>query len=90
MPTADRRGMDQVGSAATSSGSSSVILRPSSRRRGVAGTEGACLLRGWTDARNFLAVSDPMIVSKLTAKAQTTIPKPARLALGLDRGDELV
>ena len=31
-----------------------------------------------------------MIVSKLTAKAQTTIPKPARLALGLDRGDELV
>ena len=31
-----------------------------------------------------------MIVSKLTAKAQTTIPRPVRLALGLDPGDEIV
>ena len=31
-----------------------------------------------------------MIVSKLTAKAQTTIPRPVRIALGLDPGDELV
>ena len=31
-----------------------------------------------------------MIVSKLTAKAQTTIPRPVRVALGLDPGDEIV
>ncbi|MCY4074239.1 MAG: type II toxin-antitoxin system PrlF family antitoxin [Acidobacteria bacterium] len=31
-----------------------------------------------------------MIVSRLTAKAQTTIPRPVRIALGLDPGDELV
>ena len=30
-----------------------------------------------------------MIVSKLTAKAQTTIPQPIRAALGLQPGDEL-
>ena len=30
-----------------------------------------------------------MIVSKLTSKAQTTIPKPIRAALGLEPGDEL-
>ena len=30
-----------------------------------------------------------MIVSKLTSKAQTTIPQPIRTALGLQPGDEL-
>ncbi|WP_055049241.1 AbrB/MazE/SpoVT family DNA-binding domain-containing protein [Devosia sp. A16] len=30
-----------------------------------------------------------MIKSKLTSKAQTTIPQPVRLALGLSEGDEL-
>ena len=31
-----------------------------------------------------------MIKSKLTAKAQTTIPKPVRAALRLEAGDEIV
>jgi antitoxin PrlF len=31
-----------------------------------------------------------MITSKLTAKAQTTIPQPVRAALRLKAGDELV
>jgi antitoxin PrlF len=31
-----------------------------------------------------------MITSKLTTKAQTTIPQPVRAALGLKEGDELV
>jgi antitoxin PrlF len=31
-----------------------------------------------------------MIVSKLTTKAQTTIPQPVRTALQLQPGDELV
>ncbi len=31
-----------------------------------------------------------MITSKLTAKAQTTIPQPVRTALGLRSGDEVV
>ena len=30
-----------------------------------------------------------MITSKLTSKAQTTIPQPVRVALGLRKGDEL-
>ncbi len=30
-----------------------------------------------------------MIKSKLTTKAQTTIPQPVRAALGLQEGDEL-
>jgi antitoxin PrlF len=30
-----------------------------------------------------------MIVSKLTTKAQTTIPQPVRTALGVREGDEL-
>jgi antitoxin PrlF len=30
-----------------------------------------------------------MIISKLTTKAQTTIPQPVRLALGVREGDEL-
>ena len=30
-----------------------------------------------------------MIISKLTTKAQTTIPQPVRLALNLKPGDEL-
>ena len=31
-----------------------------------------------------------MIISKLTSKAQTTIPQPVRAALGLQPGDELL
>ena len=31
-----------------------------------------------------------MITSKLTSKAQTTIPQPIRTALGLQPGDELL
>jgi len=31
-----------------------------------------------------------MITSKLTSKAQTTIPQPVRVALHLEPGDELV
>lgn len=31
-----------------------------------------------------------MITSKLTAKAQTTIPQPVRVALGLRAGDEVI
>lgn len=31
-----------------------------------------------------------MITSRLTTKAQTTIPRPIRAALGLKEGDELV
>jgi antitoxin PrlF len=31
-----------------------------------------------------------MIISKLTTKAQTTIPQPVRTALGVREGDELV
>ena len=31
-----------------------------------------------------------MIISKLTSKAQTTIPLPIRSALGLQPGDELL
>jgi len=31
-----------------------------------------------------------MIKSKLTSKSQTTIPRPVRLALGLEPGDEVV
>jgi antitoxin PrlF len=30
-----------------------------------------------------------MITSKLTSKAQTTIPQPVRTALGLHEGDEI-
>jgi antitoxin PrlF len=32
----------------------------------------------------------PMITSKLTSKAQTTIPQPVRAALRLKKGDEIV
>jgi antitoxin PrlF len=39
-------------------------------------------------ARIFLT-SRPVITSKLTSKAQTTIPQPVRAALGLHAGDEL-
>jgi len=38
------------------------------------------------DYRNELA----MITSKLTSKAQTTIPQPVRAALHLEEGDELL
>jgi antitoxin PrlF len=38
--------------------------------------------------RNFLTLTT-MITSKLTSKAQTTIPQPVRAALRLVEGDEL-
>ena len=31
-----------------------------------------------------------MIISRLTSKAQTTIPQPVRIALGIREGDEVV
>lgn len=31
----------------------------------------------------------PMITSKLTSKAQTTIPQPVQIALGVSAGDEI-
>lgn len=41
-----------------------------------------------TRERNFLTLAG-MITSKLTSKAQTTIPQPVRSALRLREGDEL-
>jgi antitoxin PrlF len=35
------------------------------------------------------AEGDPMITSKLTSKAQTTIPQPVRAALHIREGDEI-
>lgn len=35
-------------------------------------------------------MTDTMIISKLTSKAQTTIPQPVRAALRLAPGDELL
>jgi len=40
--------------------------------------------------RNILTKSPVVITSKLTSKAQTTIPRPIRAALRLREGDELV
>src|SRR5690606_1602193 len=40
--------------------------------------------------RNFLTSEPVMITSKLTSKAQTTIPQPVRAALKLQEGDELL
>ena len=31
-----------------------------------------------------------MIVSRITSKAQTTIPRPVRVALGVEPGDDIV
>ena len=50
-----------------------------------------------TEVRKILTIErvsnhpqgERMIVSKLTSKAQTTIPQPIRVALGLQPGDEL-
>jgi len=49
-----------------------------------------------TVERNFLTVvharlgEDALITSKITSKAQTTIPQPVRAALCLEEGDELL
>jgi antitoxin PrlF len=40
--------------------------------------------------RNILTKKTAVITSKLTSKAQTTIPQPIRTALKLQEGDELV
>lgn len=50
--------------------------------------------REWTRPRIFpylaeISGVDRMITSKLTSKAQTTIPQPVRAALGLGPGDEI-
>jgi antitoxin PrlF len=37
----------------------------------------------------FLTKVVVVITSKLTSKAQTTIPQPVRIALGIKEGDEL-
>ena len=39
--------------------------------------------------RTFLTADTEMITSKLTSKAQTTIPQPIRAALNIAEGDEL-
>ena len=41
-------------------------------------------------AKRMIASGGVMITSKLTSKAQTTIPAPVRTALRLKAGDELV
>ncbi len=41
-----------------------------------------------TTERNFLTIL-PMIIGRITAKAQTTIPRAVRLALGIGPGDEI-
>ena len=41
-------------------------------------------------AKTLASRAPPMISSKLTSKAQTTIPQPVRAALHLEPGDELV
>jgi antitoxin PrlF len=41
------------------------------------------------DQRKEFPYRRPMITSKLTSKAQTTIPQPVRTALRLREGDEL-
>lgn len=54
--------------------------------------------RIWVPERNFLTIrkfltpmpSPTMIISKLTSKAQTTIPQSVRAALHLEPGDELM
>jgi len=46
-----------------------------------------------TGVRNFLTMGargTPMITSRLSSKAQTTIPKAVRGALGLREGDTIV
>jgi antitoxin PrlF len=37
----------------------------------------------------FLLVFKPMIISKITSKARTTIPRPVLVALRLKEGDEI-
>ena len=41
------------------------------------------------EERKELPYTGGMIKSRLTTKAQTTIPQPVRIALGLREGDEL-
>lgn len=41
-------------------------------------------------AETLASGAPPMIRSKLTSKARTTIPQPVRAALHLEPGDELV
>jgi antitoxin PrlF len=41
-----------------------------------------------TAERKFLTIC-PMIIGRITAKAQTTIPRAVRLALGIGPGDEI-
>ncbi len=45
-------------------------------------------MTGATDVRNILTEAQ-VITSRMTSKAQTTIPQPVRVALGLKAGDEV-
>ena len=47
------------------------------------------IARRFLTIKNFLTGKFDMITSKLTSKAQTTIPQPVRVALRLGAGDEL-
>lgn len=46
-------------------------------------------IRNLQQVRNFLTFA-PMILSRITSKAQTTVPRAVRAALGLSEGDQLV
>ena len=47
-------------------------------------------VRKFLTVKRMIASGGVMITSKLTSKAQTTIPAPVRTALRLKAGDELV
>jgi len=47
-------------------------------------------VRTFHTVRKILTLENCVITSKLTSKAQTTIPQPIRVALKLKEGDELV
>jgi antitoxin PrlF len=47
-------------------------------------------VRTFHTVRKILTAENRVITSKLTSKAQTTIPQPIRVALKLKEGDELV
>lgn len=54
----------------------------------AAAAESGCGV-GRVDSRKEFPYRTAMITSKLTSKAQTTIPQPVRAALRLQEGDEL-
>src|SRR6266446_1424734 len=73
------------GPAATRRGNDGAIDRIA-RAKKVLSTAGRKILT----VRYFLTIGvHPMITSKITSKAQTTIPQPVREALRVREGDEL-